>query len=109
MILSLRDLNQRLIPPGVDGGSQPAHLLGTNQIGRDYLSRLIYGTRISMLIGVLTVINLRPHRHHARNHRRLLWRADRRRRDVPDHLPAVDPLILVALTVVALVAVRSAW
>jgi peptide/nickel transport system permease protein len=30
--------------------------LGTDQIGRDYLSRLIYGTRISMLIGVLTVI-----------------------------------------------------
>jgi peptide/nickel transport system permease protein len=37
-------------------GSQPTHLLGTDQIGRDYLSRLIYGTRISMLIGVLTVI-----------------------------------------------------
>jgi peptide/nickel transport system permease protein len=37
-------------------GSQPAHLLGTDQIGRDYLSRLIYGTRISMLIGILTVI-----------------------------------------------------
>jgi len=39
----------------MDGG-QPAHLLGTDQIGRDYLSRLIYGARISLLIGVLTVI-----------------------------------------------------
>jgi peptide/nickel transport system permease protein len=51
-----QDLNLRLIPPVWMEGSQPAHLLGTDQIGRDYLSRLIYGTRISMLIGVLAVI-----------------------------------------------------
>jgi peptide/nickel transport system permease protein len=51
-----QDLNLRLIPPVWMDGSQPAHLLGTDQIGRDYLSRLIYGTRISMLIGVLTII-----------------------------------------------------
>jgi peptide/nickel transport system permease protein len=51
-----QDLNLRMIPPIWMDGSQPAHLLGTDQIGRDYLSRLIYGTRISMLIGVMTVI-----------------------------------------------------
>src|SRR6202048_1615435 len=51
-----QDLNLRLIPPVWMDGSQPTHLLGTDQIGRDYLSRLIYGARISMLIGVLTVI-----------------------------------------------------
>src|ERR1700709_1034291 len=51
-----QDLNLPLISPVRMDGSQPAHLLGTDQIGRDYLSRLIYGTRISMLIGVLTVI-----------------------------------------------------
>jgi peptide/nickel transport system permease protein len=51
-----QDLNLRLIPPVWMDGSLPTHLLGTDQIGRDYLSRLIYGTRISMLIGVLTVI-----------------------------------------------------
>jgi peptide/nickel transport system permease protein len=51
-----QDLNLRLIPPAWADGSQPAHLLGTDQLGRDYLSRLIYGTRISLLIGVLTVI-----------------------------------------------------
>ncbi len=51
-----QDLNLRLIPPVWMEGSQPAHLLGTDQIGRDYLSRLIYGTRISMLIGVLAVV-----------------------------------------------------
>ncbi|HEV7635145.1 MAG TPA: ABC transporter permease [Bradyrhizobium sp.] len=51
-----QDLNLRLIPPVWMEGSQPTHLLGTDQIGRDYLSRLIYGTRISMMIGILTVI-----------------------------------------------------
>jgi peptide/nickel transport system permease protein len=50
-----QDLNLRLIPPIWMEGSQPTHLLGTDQIGRDYLSRLIYGTRISLMIGVLTV------------------------------------------------------
>jgi peptide/nickel transport system permease protein len=51
-----QDLNLRLIPPVWMDGSQSDHLLGTDQIGRDYLSRLIYGARISMLIGVLTVV-----------------------------------------------------
>jgi peptide/nickel transport system permease protein len=51
-----QNLNLRLVPPVWMDGSQPEHLLGTDQIGRDYLSRLIYGTRISMLIGILTVI-----------------------------------------------------
>ncbi len=51
-----QDLMQRMVPPSwMDGGS-PSHLLGTDQLGRDYLSRLIYGTRISLLIGTLTVI-----------------------------------------------------
>jgi peptide/nickel transport system permease protein len=51
-----QDLNLRLVPPVWMEGGHAAHLLGTDQIGRDYLSRLIYGTRISLLIGVLTVI-----------------------------------------------------
>jgi peptide/nickel transport system permease protein len=51
-----QDLNLRLTPPEwMDGGS-PAHLFGTDQLGRDYLSRLMYGARISMTIGVFTVI-----------------------------------------------------
>jgi peptide/nickel transport system permease protein len=52
----VQDLNLRLIPPVWMEGGQPAHLLGTDQIGRDYLSRLIYGARISLLIGALTVV-----------------------------------------------------
>jgi peptide/nickel transport system permease protein len=51
-----QNLDLRLIPPVWMDGSQPAHLLGTDQLGRDYLARLIYGTRVSMLIGVLTVV-----------------------------------------------------
>ena len=52
----LQHLDQRLIPPLWMDGGQAGHLLGTDQLGRDYLSRLIYGTRISMLIGVMTVV-----------------------------------------------------
>ncbi len=51
-----QDLGLRMIPPAWMDGGRSAHLLGTDQIGRDYLSRLIYGARISLLIGVLTVV-----------------------------------------------------
>ncbi len=50
-----QDLMHRVVPPAWMGGS-PANWLGTDQLGRDYLSRLIYGARISMLIGILTVV-----------------------------------------------------
>ena len=51
-----QDLNARMIPPSFMDGGSPAHFLGTDQLGRDYFSRLIYGARISMLIGIATVI-----------------------------------------------------
>ena len=51
-----QDLSRRLVPPAFMQGGSPEHWLGTDQIGRDYLSRLIYGARISMLIGLMTVI-----------------------------------------------------
>jgi peptide/nickel transport system permease protein len=52
----VQNLDARMIPPiWVDGGTV-AHWLGSDQLGRDYLSRLIYGARISMLIGTLVVI-----------------------------------------------------
>lgn len=35
--------------------SSPGHLLGTDNFGRDILSRLIYGSRISLLIGIVVV------------------------------------------------------
>jgi peptide/nickel transport system permease protein len=42
-------LGSRLQPPS------PEHWLGTDQLGRDILSRLIYGARISLVIGVVVV------------------------------------------------------
>ncbi len=41
---------ERLSPPS------PAHPLGQDNYGRDILSRLIYGTRISLLVGILSVL-----------------------------------------------------
>jgi peptide/nickel transport system permease protein len=46
-----QDLGKRLLVPFWIEGTDPNHLLGTDQLGRDYLSRLIYGCRISMMIG----------------------------------------------------------
>jgi peptide/nickel transport system permease protein len=51
-----QDLGNRLKPPFWMEGTQAGHLLGTDQLGRDYLARLVYGARISLLIGIMTVI-----------------------------------------------------
>ncbi len=44
-------LAKRLLPPVWQQGGSWEHLLGTDQVGRDYLSRLIYGARVSLTIG----------------------------------------------------------
>ncbi|MHB1405583.1 MAG: ABC transporter permease [Desulfitobacteriaceae bacterium] len=49
------NLDSRMLPPfWLEGGSS-AHLLGTDQLGMDLLSRIIYGTRVSLLVGILAV------------------------------------------------------
>jgi peptide/nickel transport system permease protein len=45
------DLAARLRPPAWMAGGSPAHLLGTDQQGRDVLSRVVYGARVSLLVG----------------------------------------------------------
>ena len=44
-----------LQPPAWQAGGSWAYLLGTDAIGRDILSRLIYGARLSLSIGVAVV------------------------------------------------------
>ena len=45
-----------LVPPVWQDGGQWRFLLGTDAIGRDILSRLLYGARFSLFIGVVVVI-----------------------------------------------------
>jgi len=45
------DMTQGLRPPGT-----PGHLLGTDQLGRDTLSRVLYGARVALFIGLCTVL-----------------------------------------------------
>jgi peptide/nickel transport system permease protein len=49
------DQNLLLVANGCCPGPSWHHLLGVDQLGRDELSRLIYGTRFSLLIGVVAV------------------------------------------------------
>jgi len=50
-----QDLGARLVPPVWDPGGVWAHPLGTDRIGRDTLSRLIWGARLSLATGGLAV------------------------------------------------------
>ncbi len=49
------DLMLRLIPPLWEKGGDPAYILGTDVQGRDLLTRIIYGARISLWVGFLAV------------------------------------------------------
>jgi peptide/nickel transport system permease protein len=51
-----QDLTRRLIPPVWYEQGTWAHILGTDNLGRDYLSRTIYGARISLLIGLAVMV-----------------------------------------------------
>ena len=48
-------LRGRLAPPTLEGADGRAHLLGTDQLGRDVLSRVIYGSRVSLMVGFSAV------------------------------------------------------
>jgi peptide/nickel transport system permease protein len=50
-----QNLDGRLMPPAWAGGSA-SHWLGTDQLGRDILSRLIFGARVSLLVAVTAVL-----------------------------------------------------
>jgi peptide/nickel transport system permease protein len=50
-----RDQNLSLLREGCCPGPSAAHLFGVDELGRDELSRIIYGARFSLLIGVVSV------------------------------------------------------
>jgi peptide/nickel transport system permease protein len=49
-------LTARFRPPFWQAGGNMDHVLGTDQLGRDVLSRLIFGARVSMVVGFTAVI-----------------------------------------------------
>jgi len=49
-------LGDRFRPPAWQAGGSQSYLLGTDHVGRDVLSRLIFGARVSMVVGFTAVI-----------------------------------------------------
>jgi peptide/nickel transport system permease protein len=53
---SVQDLRARLKPPAWSAKGSWSHVLGTDHLGRDVLSRVIYGSRVSLLVGAAVVM-----------------------------------------------------
>ena len=51
-----QDVTRRLIPPIWHDKGTWEHILGTDKLGRDYLSRLLFGARVSLIIGGVTAV-----------------------------------------------------
>jgi peptide/nickel transport system permease protein len=48
-------LSQRLLPPAWEERGSMEHLLGTDKLGRDLLSRTIYGARVSLMVSLIAI------------------------------------------------------
>lgn len=51
-----QNLSATLLPPAWEKGGDPAYPLGTDHMGRDILSRLLHGARISLMVGFFSVL-----------------------------------------------------
>ncbi|HTK91469.1 MAG TPA: ABC transporter permease [Verrucomicrobiae bacterium] len=51
-----QSLRARLVAPTLEAADGRAHLMGTDHLGRDVLSRMIYGSRVSLLVGFSAVL-----------------------------------------------------
>jgi len=51
-----QNIMKRLKPPSWMEGGNSGNILGTDQLGRDLLTRLMYGSRISLIVGITAVI-----------------------------------------------------
>jgi peptide/nickel transport system permease protein len=51
-----QDIGQRLREPGWQDAQGRVHALGTDHLGRDILSRIIFGSRIALLVGLAAVV-----------------------------------------------------
>ncbi|WP_375552256.1 ABC transporter permease [Rhodophyticola porphyridii] len=50
-----QNIMMRLLEPGQPGAGDLTYWLGSDQLGRDVLSRLLYGARVSLLVGVAAI------------------------------------------------------
>ncbi len=51
-----QDLNARFKPPAWEEGGTPEYPLGADNLGRDVLARILYGSRVSLLVGFAAVL-----------------------------------------------------
>jgi peptide/nickel transport system permease protein len=49
------DITRKSIPPAFMAGADPDHPLGTDRFGRDVLSRIIWGSRISLIVSLVAI------------------------------------------------------